>query len=76
MPTQQGCRLDEEAPESSVWEQPRQPGQHRPVCGIECWSMHLASEDYHLVAQHHDLDCEICTSAANESDELELTGSP
>ena len=32
--------------------------------------MDLASEDYHLVAQHHDLDGEVRVSAANELDEL------
>ena len=73
MPAQQGCWLDEEASESSAGEQPRQPGQHRSICRLERRSVDLASEDYHLVAQHHDLDGEVRVAAAEESDELEGT---
>ena len=71
MPTQQGCRLDEEAPETLAGEQPRQPRQHRSICRLQCRSVDLALEDRHLVAQHDDLDGEIRVTATDESDQLE-----
>jgi hypothetical protein len=52
-------------------EQPRQPGQHRPIRRFQRRSLHLAPEDCHLVAQHHDLDREIGVATAEESDDLE-----
>ncbi|MDE3206414.1 MAG: hypothetical protein KGQ66_19575 [Acidobacteriota bacterium] len=63
--------MDEEAPESSAWEQPRQPGQHRSICRLERRSLHLASEDRHLMAQHDHLDRKIRVAAAEETDGLE-----
>jgi hypothetical protein len=30
--------------------------QHRSICGLERWSVHLSSKRRHLVAQHGDLD--------------------
>jgi hypothetical protein len=71
VPAHQGCRLDENAPESSAWEQPRQPGQYRPIRWLECRTWHLASEDRYLVAQHDNLDGEIGIAATEESDDLE-----
>ena len=59
VPAQQGCWLDEEAPESPAGEQPCEPRQHRSICRLQRRSVDLASEDCHLVAQHDDLDGEI-----------------
>jgi len=70
VPAQQGCRLDEEASASSAGEQSCQSGQHRSIRGLGRWSVHLASEDRHLVTQDHDLDSEVRISASNEADEL------
>ena len=71
VPALQGCRLDEEAPESSAREQPRQPGQDRPIRWLECGTWHLAPEDCHLVATHDNLDGEIGVAATEETDDLE-----
>lgn len=73
MPTQQGCRLDEEAPESPAGEQRCEPHQNRSVGRLQCRSVDLASEDRHLVAQHDDLDGEICVTATDQSDEPQDT---
>lgn len=73
VPTQQGCRLDEEVPESPAGEQTCEPRQNRSVGRLQCRSVNLAPEDRHLVAQHDDLDGEIRVTAPNESDELEDT---
>jgi environmental stress-induced protein Ves len=62
--------LDEEAPESPAWEQPREPGQHRSICRLERRSLDLASEDRHFVAQHHDFNGEIRFFANDETDQL------
>ena len=42
-PAQQGCRLDEEMPETLVGEQSCQSGQHCSICRLQRWSVHLAS---------------------------------
>ncbi|MDA8355639.1 MAG: hypothetical protein M0Z95_04925 [Actinomycetota bacterium] len=73
MPTEQGCRLDEEVPVTLAGEQPCERGQHRSIRRFERRSVDLASEDRYLVAQDDDLDREIRFSAANESDQLEDT---
>ncbi|MHB1988310.1 MAG: hypothetical protein ACYCSF_10055 [Acidimicrobiales bacterium] len=70
MPAQQGCRLDEEASASSAGEQSCQSRQHRSICRLQRGSVHLASEDRHLVAQHDDLDREVRISATDEADQL------
>ena len=71
MPAQQGCRLDEEAPETLAGEQSCESGQDRPIRRLERRSMDLAPEDRHLVAEHDDLDGEIRVTATDQSDELE-----
>ena len=71
VPAQQGCRLDEEAPERLAGEQSCQSGQHRSICRLKRWSVHLASEHRHLVAQDHDLDGEVRISATDEADQLQ-----
>ena len=73
MPTQQRCRLDEQAPESPAGEQSCEPRQNRSVGRLQCRSEDLASEDLasedlasedrRLVAQHDDLDGEIRLTA-------------
>ena len=68
MPTQQRCRLDEQAPESPAEEQSCEPRQNRSVGRLQCRSEDLASEDLasedrRLVAQHDDLDGEIRLTA-------------
>ncbi|MDA8354802.1 MAG: hypothetical protein M0Z95_00510, partial [Actinomycetota bacterium] len=70
LPTQQGCRLDEEVSESTTGEQSCQSGQHRSICRCERQSLDLASEDRHLMAQHDDLDGEVRISATDEADQL------
>lgn len=59
MPTQQGSRLDEEASETLAGKESRQVGQDRSVGRLQHWSVDLASEDCHLVAQRDDLDGEV-----------------
>ncbi len=73
VPTQLGCRLDEEVPESPAGEQTCEPRQNRSVGRLQCRSVDLASEDRHLVAQHDDLDGEIRVTATAQSDELQDT---
>jgi len=63
--------LDEEVPETLAGEQACQSGQHRSICGLERWSVHLASEDRHLMTQDHDLDREVRISATDEADQLQ-----
>src|SRR5487761_726841 len=50
VPTQQGCRLDEEAPETLAGEQSCEPRQHRSIRRLQRRSVDLAPEDRHLVA--------------------------
>jgi hypothetical protein len=57
-------------PDTLAGEQACQSRQHRSVCGIERWSMHLASQDRHLVAQHDDFDGEVRVSARDEAEQL------
>ena len=71
LPTQQGCRLDEEVSESTTGEQSCQSGQHRSICWFQRRAVHLALEDRHLMTQDHDLDREVCISATDEADQLE-----
>ena len=71
VPAQQGLWLNEEAPEPLAGEQSCESRQDRPVGRLQRRSMDLASEDGHLVAQHHDLDSEVRVIATGESDELE-----
>jgi hypothetical protein len=53
-----------------VGEQPCESRQNRPVRRLQRRSMDLASEDAHLMAQHHDLDSEVRVLAEGEPDEL------
>jgi hypothetical protein len=69
VPAQQGCRLDEEVPETPASEQSCDSRRHRSICRLERWSLHLASKHRHLVAQHDDLDGEIGVTATDQSDE-------
>ncbi|MHB8289153.1 MAG: hypothetical protein ACYDEY_07950 [Acidimicrobiales bacterium] len=71
MPTQQGCQLDEEVPETLAGEQSCESRQHRPIRRCERWSVRLASEDRHLVTQDYDLDREVRVSATDEADQLQ-----
>jgi len=73
VPTQQGCWLDEEAPESPTGEQSREPRQHRSICWLQRRSVDLAPEDCQLVAQHDDFDGEIRATATDQSDDLKDT---
>ena len=70
LPTQQGCRLDEEVSESTTGEQSCQSGQHRSICWFQRRAVHLALEDRHLMTQDHDLDREVRISATDEADQL------
>ncbi|MHB1787467.1 MAG: hypothetical protein ACYCS7_15290, partial [Acidimicrobiales bacterium] len=71
VPTQQGCRLDEEVPETLAGEQSCQCRQHRSICRLQRRSMDLAAQDRYLVAQHDHLDGEIAVTATDEADDLE-----
>ncbi len=73
VPTQLGCRLDEEVPESPAGEQTCEPRQNRSIRRLQRRPVDLASEDCHLVAQHDDLDGEIRVTATDQSDELQDT---
>ncbi len=70
MPAHQGCRLDEEVSETLALEQSCESRQHRSICGLGCWAVHLASKHRHFVAQHDDLDGEVGATATDELDEL------
>jgi len=69
VPTQQGCRLDEEVPESPAGKQSCESRQHRSICRLQRRSVDLAPEDRHLVAQHDDLNGEIHVTATDEADQ-------
>ncbi|MGC9221704.1 MAG: hypothetical protein ACP5H2_10205 [Solirubrobacteraceae bacterium] len=71
MPSQQGFRLDEEAPESSVGEQSCKCRQHRPIWRFQRRSMDLSAEHRDFVSEHDELDGEVDVAAADESDQLE-----
>lgn len=71
VPAQQGCRLDEEAPEALTGEQPCQSRQQGPVGRLEEWPVDLASKDRHLVAQHDYLDGEVRVMSAHVPNQLE-----
>jgi hypothetical protein len=62
--------LDEDVPETLAREQSCESRQHRSICGLERWSVHLASKHRHLVAQHDDLDGEVGVTATDELDDL------
>jgi hypothetical protein len=55
MPAQQCFGLDEQPAPSWSGHQPRQRGQHRPVCPVELRPGHLAAQHRDLVAQHQQL---------------------
>jgi hypothetical protein len=61
--------LPGEAHETVAGEQPRQR-QHRAVSGMEERTVDLAPQDRHLVAKHHDLEREVCVTAAHEPDQV------
>ena len=71
VPAQQGRRLDDEVPETRAGEHPCERGQHRSICRLERRSVDVASEDRHLVAQHHDFNGEIDIAAPGEPVQLE-----
>lgn len=71
VPTQQGCRLDEEAGETVAGEQSCEPRQHGPIRRSQRRSMDLAAEHRHFVSEHDDLDGEVSVAAADESDQME-----
>jgi hypothetical protein len=71
MPAQQGCRLNEEAPETLAEEQSRQPSQHRSVGGLQYRSVDLASEHRNFMSHHDDFDGEVGVRATDEPDQLE-----
>jgi hypothetical protein len=62
--------LDEELPDTLAGEQSCQPGQHCSIRRLERWSVHLASQDCHLVAQHDEFDGEVRISARDEAEQL------
>jgi len=62
--------LDEEASETSVGEQPCQPGQQRRVSRPECGPVDRATEHGHLVAVHDHLDGQLLSVEPRESDQL------
>ena len=70
VPAKEGIWLDEEASPASAGKQPRQPGEQRPVGRAECRPVDLATEDGHLVAEHHDLDRQIVTVTTCKPDQL------
>ncbi len=70
VPARQGRRLDEEVPEALAGEQSCEPRQHRSIRRLRLGSVHLASEDRHLVAQHDDFDREVRVTATDELDQL------
>ena len=72
MAAQQGCRLDRQAPESSVDEQPGESRQHGPVRGLERWPMNLAAEDRDFGSRHDDIDGEVNVALPDEADQLEV----
>jgi hypothetical protein len=47
------------------------PASTRPIRRLERWSVHLASEDRHLVTQHDDLDREVRVSGTDEADQAQ-----
>ncbi len=73
MPAQQGCWLNEEAPESSAREQSCEPRQNRPIRRLQRRSLDLGSEHRHLVAQQDDLDGEVRIAVTQEPNQLEET---
>jgi hypothetical protein len=70
VPAQQSLWLDEEVPKTLAREKSCQSDQDRSVGRLKRRS-DLASEDCHLVAQHHDLDGEVHVPATGEPDQLE-----
>ena len=50
-----GCRLDDQHLPGRARQEPRQPGQHRPVGPVNAWPGHLAAQHRDLVAQHEQL---------------------
>ena len=70
VPAKERVRLDEEASPLRMGEQAREPGEQRPVSWMERWSVHLASKDRNLVAQHDDLDRELTVVTTCEPDQI------
>jgi len=70
VPAQKGSRLDEEASEASTGEKSCESCDHGSIRLFQHWSVNLASEDCHLMAQHDDLDGEVRIVAKGETDQL------
>ena len=71
VPSQQRCRLNEEALETLAGEQSCQRGQQGSVSGLQDRSLNLAPEYSNLMAEHDHLDPEIRVRATEEPDQLE-----
>jgi hypothetical protein len=71
VPAQKGCWLDEEASETLTGHELRKGGKDRPVGRLQRRSVDLPSEDRHLMAQHDNLDREVCVTTTDEPDQLE-----
>ena len=59
MPTEQGAGLHEEPMEFRPGDQLAEAGEERPVRRPQGRTVHLATEDRHLVPEHDDLDGQI-----------------
>ncbi|MHB8290336.1 MAG: hypothetical protein ACYDEY_14120, partial [Acidimicrobiales bacterium] len=56
--------------ESLAGEQSCESRQHRSICRLERWSVHLSSKHRHLVALHDDIDGKVRVTATDELDQL------
>ena len=71
MPAQQGGRGDEECWPPRPRQQPRQPGQHRPVGRFQIQPAHPPTEYRDLVPQHEHLDRVGVPTASQQDHQLQ-----
>ena len=71
MPAEQGLGLDKEPSQAPAIKESAQPGEQRPVAGLQRRTGHLAAEHRHLVTEHDDFDRQFVAVTADEPEQLE-----
>jgi hypothetical protein len=71
MPSEQRLGLHEESTPTMLRQQPTQPRKKCSIAWLQERPGHLATQNSHLVAKHHDLDGEIVSLGTSQPKELE-----
>ena len=70
MPTEEGAGLHEEPMELRSGNQPAEAGNEGSVRRLQSWTVHLATEDRHLVTKDDHFDGQIGVVAPSQPEDL------